>query len=90
VLLRGVPVLAEGSVIFAGLAGMPIGRFLLITSTANLCISAAYAGAGAYALGAGSFAAALAAAILLPGLGLYATGRLTRQLHRHLPHVDRQ
>jgi len=49
VLLRPVPVLAEASCVFAGASAMPMGRFLLLTSAANLCISIAYAAAGALA-----------------------------------------
>jgi uncharacterized membrane protein YdjX (TVP38/TMEM64 family) len=78
VLLRAVPVLAEASVVFAGMAGMPLGRFLLITAASNACISAAYASAGAYALEARSFALAFGAAILLPFIGIMVAKRVSR------------
>ena len=55
VLARGVPVLAEASVIGAGAARMPFMRFVLLTSIANLAVAAAYAIVGALALSSGSF-----------------------------------
>ena len=51
VLFRPVPVLAEASVLFAGLSRVPWRRFAVLTFTANLAVSAAYAYAGAYAVG---------------------------------------
>lgn len=50
-LFRPVPVLAEASVIFAGAARMPRGRFLTFTAAANLIVSAAHAILGAHARG---------------------------------------
>jgi uncharacterized membrane protein YdjX (TVP38/TMEM64 family) len=78
VLFRAVPVLAEASVIFAGLARMPVGHFLLLTGGANLCISAAYAAAGAYAVTGQTFLLAFAAAVLLPLLATMVAKRQGR------------
>lgn len=64
---RAVPVLAEASVVFAGVAGMSLGRFLALVSLANLAVALAYAAVGALALEADSFLLAFAGAILLPG-----------------------
>jgi uncharacterized membrane protein YdjX (TVP38/TMEM64 family) len=85
VILRAVPVMAEASVVFAGLAGMPVGRFLLITAVSNLCISAAYAAAGAFALGAGSFFLAFAAAVLVPLIATLAAKRSAGSKPRRSP-----
>ena len=72
---RAVPVLAEASVIFAGVAGMPFRRFLILAATANLAISAAYATVGALSLATESFLIAFLGAMLLPGLLMLATRR---------------
>jgi uncharacterized membrane protein YdjX (TVP38/TMEM64 family) len=63
---RSVPVLAEASVIVAGAARMPFGRFLAVTSLSNLGIAAVYATAGAMSATTGSFVLALGAALALP------------------------
>ncbi|MEP7363618.1 MAG: VTT domain-containing protein [Acidobacteriota bacterium] len=46
-LMRPVPVLAEASVVFAGMGSMRFVRFLLMTTLANVAISGAYAWMGA-------------------------------------------
>jgi uncharacterized membrane protein YdjX (TVP38/TMEM64 family) len=76
VLCRGVPVLAEASVIAAGVLGMPAPRFFLATTLANIGVGGAYAALGTTAL-TGSPAAAFLAAALLPALllGLFAAVR---------------
>ena len=70
VVSRSVPVLAEASVIFAGVAGMPARRFFLMAGLSNAGIAITYAAVGAYAIEAESFLLAFAGAIGLPGLGL--------------------
>jgi membrane protein DedA with SNARE-associated domain len=77
IVARPVPVLAEASVVFAGMAGMRIGRFALLTSCANLGISAAYAGVGAYAVSMKSFLLAFAGSIIVP-LAAMGVARLAR------------
>lgn len=83
VLLRGVPVLAEVSVVVAGMTRLPFDRFLAATALSNLGLSAAYAAAGAWAWEGG--AAALlpfAAAIGLPAAARLFGARLTaRPVH---------
>jgi uncharacterized membrane protein YdjX (TVP38/TMEM64 family) len=74
-LFRPVPVLAEASVLFAGMTRAPFHRFLLLTSLANFGISAIYAAAGAFAPGIGSFGYALAAAIALPAVAMWLARR---------------
>jgi membrane protein DedA with SNARE-associated domain len=44
---RPIPVLAEASVVCAGVTRMPLARFLAVTTVSNVAISAAYAAAGA-------------------------------------------
>lgn len=67
---RPVPVLAEASAIFAGLARFPFARFLLWTTIANAITSAIYAWAGANA-----FLFAFAAALGLPAIALFLSRR---------------
>ena len=68
VVLRAVPVLAEASVVFAGVAGMSERRFFLMTGLSNAGIAMTYAAIGAFAMRMESFLPALAGAIGLPGL----------------------
>jgi membrane protein DedA with SNARE-associated domain len=70
VLCRPVPVLAEASVVFAGLVRAHYGRFLRLTATSNLGIAAAYGAVGAYSrrLDTYSFLIAFLGALLLPGI----------------------
>jgi len=70
VLCRPVPVLAEASVVFAGLVGANYSRFLRLTATSNLGIAAGYGAVGAYSrrLDSYSFLIAFLGALLLPGL----------------------
>lgn len=67
---RPVPVLAEASVVYAGMVRMPWGRFLAIGALSNLGVSAAYAGIGAYAADANSFLLAFLASMIVPGLAM--------------------
>jgi uncharacterized membrane protein YdjX (TVP38/TMEM64 family) len=48
--LRGVPVLAEASVIYAGIIRMPLGRFFVLTCVANLLVAGGFALAAYYGL----------------------------------------
>ena len=66
VAVRAVPVLAEASVLFAGIGSMRFGRFLLLTSLSNLGISLVYASVGAFAAEIQSFLLAVAGAVLVP------------------------
>jgi len=70
VLCRPVPVLAEASVVFAGLVHAHYGRFVRLTAASNLGIAAGYAAVGAYSrrLDSYSFLIAFAGALLLPGV----------------------
>ena len=70
VIFRAVPVLAEASVLFAGVARMPFARFVLLATLSNLGISLAYSAVGAYALEVESFLLALGGAIARPGVAM--------------------
>jgi membrane protein DedA with SNARE-associated domain len=70
IVCRSAPVLAEASVVFAGVAGMPLGRFLPLCGLSNLAIAFVYAFVGKFALEANSFLLAFFGAIALPGLAM--------------------
>jgi membrane protein DedA with SNARE-associated domain len=67
-LCRPVPVLAEASVVFAGLVKSAFGPFVRLTAISNLGIALGYAAFGAYSLRLDSFLIAFLGALLLPGL----------------------
>jgi uncharacterized membrane protein YdjX (TVP38/TMEM64 family) len=66
VVSRPIPVLAEASVLFAGISGMSAYRFLLLSTLSNLGISAVYAAVGAFSASTNSFLFAFAGSILVP------------------------
>jgi uncharacterized membrane protein YdjX (TVP38/TMEM64 family) len=66
VIARPVPMLAEASVLFAGISGMPIHQYLLLSTLSNLGISAVYAAVGVLSATANSFLLAFAGSILVP------------------------
>ena len=76
VLCRPVPVLAEASVIFAGLVGTPFKRFFWLTVWSNLGIAAGYSAFGAFSMRIDSFLIAFLGALAIPGLAI-AISRLT-------------
>ena len=79
VVCRPVPVLAEVSVVFAGMGRMPVGRFALLCGLSNLAISVVYALVGAFASHVDSFLFAFAASVLVPGLAMLAARRKKEQ-----------
>jgi uncharacterized membrane protein YdjX (TVP38/TMEM64 family) len=76
VLCRPVPVLAEASVIFAGLIKAPFRKFLVLTTWSNLGVAAGYAAFGAFSMSVDSFVLAFLGSLLLPGIAI-AISRLT-------------
>ena len=72
VICRPIPVLAEASIVFAGLVRTPLMPFLILTAWADLGISIAYAAVGAYSVNVGSFLLVFLGAIALPGLAMLA------------------
>lgn len=77
--MRPVPVLAEASVLLAGIARLDGARFAALTTLANLGVSAAYALAGATASSTGSILPAIAGAIVLPGVVMAIAGLARRR-----------
>jgi uncharacterized membrane protein YdjX (TVP38/TMEM64 family) len=67
---RPVPVLAEASVVFAGMSRMPAARFVILTTLSNLAISSVYAAVGALSATLNSFLLAMAGSILVPWLAM--------------------
>jgi len=81
VVCRAVPVLAEASVLLAGVTSMPWKRFLAVTSLANLGIAAIYAWVGHQAVESGGFLLAFGGAVSVPAIALWLWSRSgTRQL----------
>ncbi len=76
VMCRPVPVLAEASVIFAGLIRAPFGRFLAVTTLSNLGIAVGYAAFGAFSMSVNSFLVAFVGALLIPAVAML-VARLT-------------
>ena len=76
ILCRPIPVLAEATVVFAGLMKAPLGRFVRLTAVSNLGIAAGYAAFGAYSLRLDSFLLAFLGALLLPAI-LIGLSRMT-------------
>lgn len=70
VLCRPIPVLAEATVVFAGLVRAPLRRFLWLTAGSNLGIAVGYAAVGSYSMRLDSFLMAFVGAIVVPGLAL--------------------
>ena len=81
--VRPVPVLAEGSTLFAGLARLPWRAAVAPVLAANLGVSAVYAAIGAFARGPHATLLAFAGAALLSGLVLLASpGRAAPRVAR--------
>lgn len=70
IISRAVPVLAEASIIVAGIGQMNLNRFILLVLLSNLGISLAYAAIGAYSAHLNSFLLAFAAAVILPSIAI--------------------
>ena len=79
VVTRPVPVLAEASALFAGISGMPMHQFLLLSTLSNLGISAVYAAVGAFSATVNSFLFAFGGSILVPLVAMILTK--SRQNH---------
>lgn len=81
---RAVPVLAEASVVFAGVSRMSRRGFFTVAALANLGVSATYAAMGASAARAGSFPLLFAGMVLLPALALWMVRPRARRLESDL------
>lgn len=78
VVCRPVPVLAEASVLFAGMGRMPAGRFMMLSVLSNLAVSFVYSVVGAFAASAHSFLLAFAGSVFVPALAMFLTRRRGR------------
>ena len=76
---RAVPVLAEVSVITAGVMRIPPKVFFIVTGFSNLGISLVYAGVGAFAFELHSFVLAFLGAILVPGSAMLVSRKVFNQ-----------
>jgi uncharacterized membrane protein YdjX (TVP38/TMEM64 family) len=65
---RPVPVLAEASVIFAGIIRAPFTRFAWLTAASNLGVALGYAAFGAFSMRVDSFLLAFIGALIIPGI----------------------
>ena len=71
IISRAVPVLAETSILMAGIGRMPLNYFILLVLLSNLGISLVYAAIGAYSAQINSFLMAFAGAIILPAIAMF-------------------
>ncbi|KAF0867108.1 3-dehydroquinate synthase [Pseudomonas sp. LD120] len=85
--LRGVPVLAETSVLAAGMQRYPLRSFLLVTTLANAGLALAYAAIGSVLVEQNALLATILASMVLPGLFLGARSLLK---NRSAPHKSDQ
>jgi uncharacterized membrane protein YdjX (TVP38/TMEM64 family) len=70
VICRPIPVLAEASVIAAGLFQTSFARVMLLSVAANLGVAAGYAAIGAYSMTTDSFLVAFLGALVVPGIAM--------------------
>jgi uncharacterized membrane protein YdjX (TVP38/TMEM64 family) len=77
-LCRPVPVLAEASIIAAGVLGLPAGKALMVTGLANIGFAGVYATLGAAAESPLGFAIAFAASLAIPAGAIFAANRVRR------------
>ncbi|MHA6194971.1 3-dehydroquinate synthase [Pseudomonas wadenswilerensis] len=68
VCLRGVPVLAETSVVAAGMQHYPLRAFVVVTTLANAGLALAYSAIGSYLVEQNALLVTLLASMVLPGL----------------------
>ncbi|MCC7008145.1 MAG: VTT domain-containing protein [Acidobacteria bacterium] len=73
VLCRPIPVLAEASVIVSGIVKRPFGRFVQLTTWANLGVAMGYAAIGAWSMRMESFLLAFLGSLLVPAIGMLAS-----------------
>lgn len=72
---RPIPVLAETSVVFAGISRLPRGRVAAISLLSNLGVSVVYAAVGAFSATWNSFFLAVAMAFGIPAVALLISRR---------------
>jgi len=72
VICRPIPVLAEASVITAGLLRASFSRVMFLSLAANLGVAAGYAAIGAFSMTMDSFLLAFLGSLVVPGLAMLA------------------
>ncbi|MFJ4192456.1 3-dehydroquinate synthase [Pseudomonas sp. NPDC089534] len=82
--LRGVPVLAETSVVAAGMQRYPLRAFVLVTTLANAGLALAYSAIGTLLVEQNALLVTLLASMVLPGLFI-AGHSLFKSLRRPAP-----
>jgi uncharacterized membrane protein YdjX (TVP38/TMEM64 family) len=87
---RAVPVLAEASILAAGILRLPVRRVMAATTAANIGVSGCYAILGAAVSDGTTFLVAFAASIALPALAMVAARRLGRREASGMPLVQLQ
>ncbi|MGB8923101.1 MAG: 3-dehydroquinate synthase [Pseudomonas sp.] len=80
--LRGVPVLAETSVVAAGMQRYPLRSFLLVTTLANAGLALAYSAIGAFLVEENALLVTILSSMVLPGLFI-AGYSLFKTLRKH-------
>lgn len=90
VVSRPIPVLAESSVVFAGIVRSPIRPFVWMTTLSNLGIALAYAAVGAFSMEMQSFLLTFVAALALPGAAMLIGKKWLTTSHRQPPTANRQ
>jgi uncharacterized membrane protein YdjX (TVP38/TMEM64 family) len=75
VVCRPVPMLAEGSVLLAGIGHMSFPQFMAYSFFSNLGVSAVYALVGSLSASVNTFLLAFFGAILVPGIIMLVAGR---------------
>ncbi len=80
--LRGVPVLAETSVVAAGMQRYPLRAFVLVTTLANAGLALAYSAIGTFLVEENALLVTILASMVLPGLFI-AGNILFKTLRRH-------
>ncbi|MDH1511381.1 3-dehydroquinate synthase [Pseudomonas mosselii] len=82
--LRGVPVLAETSVVAAGMQRYPMRAFVLVTTLANAGLALAYSAIGSFLVEQNALLVTILASMILPGLFI-AGYSLVKALRRREP-----
>ncbi|NWB96976.1 3-dehydroquinate synthase [Pseudomonas gingeri] len=80
--LRGVPVLAETSVVAAGMQRYPLRAFVLVTTLANAGLALAYSAIGTFLVEENALLVTILASMVLPGLFI-AGNLLLKTLRKH-------
>ena len=84
--MRPVPVLAEASMLFAGIARQHFGRTMVIATVGNLVVSAIYAAVGAFGEAKESTVTAFTVSVLLSGVMMLVSKKRYRASPSNVEH----